>query len=92
MTVTVAGFAADTLTVSGYLDTVESGGTCHLLLESGDARMTTDSPAIADATTTSCAVDVAGARLADGTWTATLSYSSPTGTATSSPVSIEVVR
>lgn len=92
LTVTVAGFAADTLTVSGYLDAVETGGTCHLLLESGSTRTTADSPAVADATTTSCALDVPGERLANGTWTATLSYSSPTGAATSSPVSIEVTR
>jgi hypothetical protein len=94
LTVAVAGYSAalDLATVTGYLDVVESGGTCAVRLTSGATTVSAEGPATTDATTTACAVDVPGSRLASGTWTATLTYASPSGSAAAAPVTIEVAR
>lgn len=94
VTVTVAGYSgiADTATVTGYVDVLESDGTCRLVLTGNGTTATYDAPAAQDATTTSCAVDVPGASLTSGTWTATLSYSSHSGSGSSAPVTFEVLR
>ncbi|WP_258726396.1 hypothetical protein [Cellulomonas sp. NS3] len=76
--------------VGGYAGVVESGGTCTLRLTNAGQVVEASAEALPDASSTSCgAVTVPGARLTSGTWTAQLTYTSPTSTGTSA--STEVV-
>ena len=69
------------------MGTVEEGGTCTLTLTRESTTVTTARPAVPNASSTSCGdLTVAPQKLAPGTWTTVLSYSSPTS-AGSSPAS-----
>jgi hypothetical protein len=70
---------------------VEEGGVCTLTLTKGDATVTGDKKALADASTTSCGeLSIPGDQVAAGTWRAVLSYSSAGHTGTSEAVDVEV--
>jgi len=76
----------------GYLSpVVESGGTCTLALTQGSRTVTAVTPALADATTTSCGdLAVPRAKLTPGEWSAVLRYASKTTAGTSDPMSVTV--
>lgn len=78
--------------VRGYAaGVVEEGGTCTLTLTKGGQRVSAETEALADASTTACgSVAVPGNRLSAGAWQAVLSYDSPTSSGSSAPVQIEV--
>ncbi len=80
--VTFAGWNAPTTAaeVGAYVPRVETGGRCTLVLTSaGGTRAEVESVAEPDATSTSCGLlSVPGERLAAGTWTGTVTYTSPT--------------
>jgi hypothetical protein len=92
--VTHWGWKADdsTAVVGGYVaGVVESDGTCTVTLTQGARKVTAESPARPDASTTACgALSVPGHELAPGHWRAVLSYSSPSSSGTASAVDIEV--
>lgn len=68
---------------------VEDDGTCTLTLTQGDARVSATSAGAASASSTSCSeMDLPG--LSPGTWTGSVRYDSPTTTATSAILTIEV--
>jgi hypothetical protein len=91
---TFAGWvdADSAIEAAGYVTpVVEDGGTCTLLLTSGDRQASATSTGVADATTTACGdLAVDGGELASGTWTAVLQYSSATSEGVSAPTEIEV--
>jgi hypothetical protein len=78
--------------VGGYAaGVVESKGVCTLTLTQGTRKVTAQSPAGPDASTTACdALFVPGTKLAPGSWRAVLSYASPSSSGTSAPVDVEV--
>jgi hypothetical protein len=78
--------------VGGYAaGVVESKGVCTLTLTQGTRKVTAQSPAGPDASTTACdALSVPGTKLAPGSWRAVLSYASPSSSGTSAPVDVEV--
>lgn len=83
--------ASDSVQASGYIDLIETGGSCTLTLTSGGRSASGSSTASADATTTTCgAVVVPRSALAAGTWDGVLTYSSPTTVAESSHFSVSV--
>src|SRR3954462_3769067 len=56
----------------------ESGGTCTLTLTSGAGSATAEVPAEPDAASTSCpTLTVPGSKLSSGTWSAVVTYESP---------------
>jgi hypothetical protein len=73
-------------------DLIEDGGTCTLTLSrAGTGSRVVSGAASADATTTICApLHVAGDQLASGTWTATVTYSSASGSGSSDPAEVTV--
>jgi cytoskeletal protein RodZ len=78
--------------VGGYAaGVVESKGVCTLTLTQGARKVTAESPAAPDASTTACGgLSVPGTKLAPGTWRAVLSYASPSSSGAAAPVDIEV--
>jgi hypothetical protein len=84
--------ADSAIEAAGYVSpVVEDGGTCTLLLTSGDRQARATSSGAADASTTACGgLAVDGSELASGTWTAVLQYSSATAEGTSEPLEVEV--
>lgn len=93
VTITNASWNAPTrsVRVHGFVGGIdEDGGTCTLTLTRGSHRQTASAPGGVDATTTSCGLLQVGGDLASGTWTAVLSYRSPTATGTSAPVTVDV--
>ncbi|WP_066582664.1 hypothetical protein [Cellulomonas timonensis] len=80
--VEVAGFAAIA---------PEPAGTCTVRLARGADEVVVSTEAVPAATTMSCGtVSVPGGKVARGSWTATLTYESATGTGTSPQTTIEV--
>jgi hypothetical protein len=89
---------ADWTTTSGAVEVggfvggvVESDGTCTLTLTQGSTSVTASLPGEPDATSTSCAgLEVPGAQLAPGTWTAVVTYESSTSRGESPAVEVQV--
>lgn len=70
---------------------IEDDGRCTATLTRGDQRVTTSSPAYADANKTGCGdLRVPRSELASGSWQAVLDYSSPSHSGTSAPVTVVV--
>ncbi len=93
LTLSYSGYDAASASVqaSGYIDLIETGGTCTLTLTSGGKTASGSHTASADATTTSCgAVEVPRSSLASGTWDGVLSYSSATTVADSTHFSVVI--
>lgn len=81
--VEVAGFAAVA---------PEPGGTCTVRLVRGSDEVVVSTPAVPDATTMSCGTaSIPGSRVSRGSWSATLTYESTSGTGTSPQTTIEVL-
>jgi hypothetical protein len=80
------------LHVAGYVSpVVEEGGTCTVELARDGESVETAGPAVADATTTICGdLAIDRDRLSAGVWTAVLRYASPTTSAVSEPIIVEV--
>jgi hypothetical protein len=80
------------LEVAGFVSgVVEDGGTCRLTATSSRRTATTETPAAADATTTSCGtLAIPRADLSPGTWDVVLSYESPRASGESAPASLSV--
>lgn len=80
------------VTVEGFVPSVvESTGTCTLALTKDGDTVTTSVPGTPSASTTSCGGAVVPAsELSAGTWTAVLTYESPTSTASAEPVEVTV--
>jgi hypothetical protein len=78
--------------VGAYLAGVaESGGTCTLTLTGVAGTATAQVTAEPDAASTSCpTLAVPGAELSSGTWSAVVSYASPSTSGTSDPVDVVV--
>jgi len=91
---TYAGYMpqSNTVIAGGYADTVaESDGTCTLTLTQDGQSREVSGPATPDAATTACGeLAVPYDQLSSGTWQATVSYSSPQSTGTSSSTPVEV--
>jgi hypothetical protein len=69
----------------------ESGGTCTLTLTSGAGSATAEVPAEPDAASTSCpTLTVPGSKLSSGTWSAVVTYESPSISGKSAPVTVVV--
>jgi hypothetical protein len=93
LTITFSGYdaAAGAVSVGGFADVIETGGTCTLTLTSGSRTASVSRPATADATTTTCGtLSVPRTQLAAGSWSAVLGYVSPTSSGLSDAVTIEV--
>lgn len=70
---------------------VESGGTCVVEMVKGNLRATGRTAAVPDATTTSCGdLRVPGAAVSSGTWSATITYTSPSASGISAPSDVMV--
>lgn len=83
--------AAGAATVGAYVPMVDSGGTCELTMSQGGTVRSATSAATPDAATTSCGeISLPASALAPGTWTAVVTYASPTTAGSSAPVTIEV--
>jgi hypothetical protein len=93
LTVTFSGYdaASSSAQAGGYVDVLESKGTCTLTLSSGSATASATQSASPDASTTSCgAVTIPRSALSSGVWKGVLAYASATTVATSLPIVIEV--
>jgi hypothetical protein len=79
-------------TLNGFVQgVIERGGTCTLTMKSGASTVTESRSATANATNTTCGeISVPASKLHVGSWTAVLSYSSPTSKGASSSQAIEV--
>ena len=70
---------------------VEADGTCTLTLTKGQDSQTTSTAATPNVSNTACGEQLLpGDRLSSGTWSAVLSYDSPTSHGVSEPVEVEV--
>ncbi|HXE10119.1 MAG TPA: hypothetical protein VN554_01710 [Verrucomicrobiae bacterium] len=76
----------------GYASGVfEDGGTCTLTLTKGSAKVTGTSTAVADVNKSTCGpISINQSQLSSGTWTAVLSYSSPSGSGSSDSQTLNV--
>lgn len=93
VTVTFSGWdaAAGAAVVGGYVDALESAGTCAVSMTRGSSVVTRSASATPDATTMSCGeLSVPRAALTPGTWQAVLSYTSTTRAGSAPAVTIEV--
>jgi len=90
--ISYAGQYDASVEASAFIATIiEDGGTCTLTVRDGSKVVTKTSAGAADARTTRCNLFSFPAKeLSAGTWTATISYDSPTATGTSDPVKFEV--
>ncbi|RZU33031.1 hypothetical protein [Blastococcus saxobsidens] len=84
--------ATASVEAAGYVSPlIEDGGTCTLRLTRGGDEVSITVPGTADATTTVCGgFSVPDERLAAGTWSLRLAYSSGTADVESAPVDVEV--
>jgi hypothetical protein len=84
--------AAGGVAVDGFLPAVvEETGTCTLTLTKDGDTATASVPGTASASTTACGgAVVPGSQLSTGTWTAVLTYRSPTSTGSSAPIEVAV--
>ncbi|WP_136519416.1 hypothetical protein [Cellulomonas telluris] len=83
--------ATRAIEASAYAQVYEEDGTCTLTATGGGATATTEQPALADVTTTSCGVmSVPAAQLRSGTWQVRVEYASATSTGASATVDVEV--
>jgi hypothetical protein len=79
------------IAVDGYVDVVESDGTCRLTVTNGVVTVTTTGEATADALSTSCAgLVVSSESLTPGRYEVRLEYTSPTTTVASDPLAVDV--
>lgn len=70
---------------------VETGGKCVVTMRKGSQQATGQAAALPNAKNTSCGdLRVAGSAVSTGSWTATVTYTSPTSSGTSAPTTIEV--
>lgn len=70
---------------------IEDGGTCTFTLTTGSAAVSRSRDGLSDASDTSCGtVDLPTTELPNGAWTATLTYTSSSGTVTSAPAAVTV--
>lgn len=78
--------------VAGVVDGVDGvDGTCTATLTSGASSVTVSAAAVPNGPTVACGgLAVPGDRLTSGTWSAVLSYDSPTASGASRPVPVEV--
>ncbi|MGO2112127.1 MAG: hypothetical protein ACTH31_10990 [Pseudoclavibacter sp.] len=76
--------------VAGFVDGVESGGTCTLTAASGGVTLVASEPASPDVTTTICVVNLHSPDVAPGNWNLTMTYDGPSGPATSETVTVVV--
>ncbi|MDR3067877.1 MAG: hypothetical protein LBU50_00015 [Cellulomonas sp.] len=76
--------------VAGDVPVVESDGTCTVTLKQGTDQVEESVPAEPGPRTTTCAVEVDGARLSSGDWLVTLSYLSGHHSGMGQEVSINV--
>ncbi len=93
VTVTFSGWnsTSKAFEIGGYVNTLETAGTCMVTMTSGSATVTRTAPSRPDATTTSCGtLSVPISALTSGSWNAVLSYSSSTSIGTSATVAVEV--
>ncbi|MFI2753081.1 hypothetical protein ACGIF2_06565 [Cellulomonas sp. P22] len=69
----------------------ETTGTCTVRLVRGDREVVESTQAVPDAATMTCGtVSIPSSRVSRGTWSATLTYESTSGTGTSPQTTIEV--
>lgn len=77
--------------VGAYAAVVEEGGTCTLTLTRAGASATRTNDALTDVSTVSCGgFLIPGSELSTGTWSAVVTYASPSFSGTSSPVEVSV--
>lgn len=77
--------------VGAYAAVVEEGGTCTLTLTGAGASATRTNDALTDVSTVSCGgFLIPGSELSTGTWSAVVTYASPSFSGTSSPVEVSV--
>ena len=77
--------------VGAYAAVVEEGGTCTLTLTGAGASATRTNDALTDVSTVSCGgFLIPGSALSTGTWSAVVTYASPSFSGTSSPVEVSV--
>jgi hypothetical protein len=78
--------------IGAYVEgVIERGGTCVVTMTKGALTATGRTAALPSATNTSCGdLRVPGSAVSSGSWTATVSYTSPTSSGTSAPTTIEV--
>jgi hypothetical protein len=91
--ITYADQADGNVEVGAFLSEIyENGGTCTLTATRGTNKLTAQSLAAKDATTTNCRVMSIplSSFTVKGTWTLTVSYDSPTSSGTSSPKDITI--
>ena len=70
---------------------VETGGTCVVTMSKGSQQATGRAAALPNAKNTSCGdLRVAGSAVSTGSWTATVTYASPTSSGASAPTTVEV--
>jgi hypothetical protein len=97
VTVSYAGWDPTTqrVQVNAFAAVLENGGTCTLTLSdaAGADQRSSTAPASADATTTICdQLTIDSTTMAPGTWTATVTYSSPTHQGRSAGSDVVVTR
>lgn len=76
--------------VAGFVDAVESGGTCTLTATNGGTTLAGTAAATPDVSTTICVVNLSAPEAAAGSWQLTMTYDGPSGTAVSDAVSVNV--
>lgn len=76
--------------VAGYVDGVESGGTCLLTAGNGERTIEAAAPAQLGETTTNCIVNIAAADVEAGVWTLQLHYERDSETLSSEIVQVTV--
>lgn len=77
--------------VGAYAAVVEDGGTCTLTLTRAGTSATRTNDALTDVSTVSCGgFLIPGSELSTGTWSAVVTYASPSFSGTSSPVEVSV--
>ena len=94
VTVSYSGWMADAaqVEVGAYVEgVIEKTGTCTLTLTRSGRSVTATNPGAADATSTTCgALAIPGTKLSSGTWSAVVSYASPTSAGASTPTEVKV--
>ncbi len=77
--------------VNAFVSLVESGGTCTLTVANGTDQRIATGTASADASTTVCAqLTISSATMTPGTWTATVTYTSPAYRGQSAPTNVVI--
>ena len=93
VTTTYAGVVRGSSAVEagGFVDVIETDGTCTLVLRRGSTTREVSAPATPDPAGTSCGgLAVELSQLASGTWSGVLSYASPRSAGSADAVEVEV--